>query len=328
MGRRKPKGASTELPKLDELKLDGLLVPPSAQPKVTQEMVDGICNILWHNHQTWPITSAVVEVSRYLYTTGGSFSTIGGMLKEWDKKFWANRKEELDDPDEKFEAALEVLEILPDGEIPEPLEVMMRKVFHQLWKVAVREASTTPLSGQAAKMEQELQVLRQQAADYPRLQMELEIVKQTNERVIKELSATAQLVDKQKLADSESLQQRNEHLNQQFLAEREKSDRLEQELVELREKAIEIESVESQVAQVESKFAQEIMKLEAKLKAKNEQITELQTDNKELTGQVGQQQALQEQVERLQKELNEANGAIAQLQSKRNNSKEITVDAA
>ncbi len=48
--------------------------------------------------------------------------------------------------------------------------------------MAVREASTTPLSGQAAKMEQELQVLRQQATDYPRLQMELEIVKQTGVR--------------------------------------------------------------------------------------------------------------------------------------------------
>lgn len=328
MGRRKPKGANTELPSnLDDLKLEGLLVPPSTQSKVTQEMVNGICHILWHNHQIWPITRSVIEISKYLYTTGGSYSTVGILIKEWDKQFWAGRKEELDDPDELFEAALEVMEILPDNELPEPLRIVWEKTFYQLWKVAVREASTTLLSGQAAKMEQELQLLRQQAADYPRLAMELDIVKQTNERIIKELSTTAQLVDKQKLADAEALQQRNEHLNQQLLTEQEKSDRLQAELLELREKVIEVESLDAQVEQIESKFAQETMQLQAKLDAKVKQLSEAQASNKQLAEQLGEQQALQEQVEALQKELSEANGAIAKLQSCKI-SKEITVDEA
>lgn len=314
MTRKKPKGANTALPKLNELKLDGLLVPPSAQAKITQEMVSGVCHILWHNHQVWPTTQSVLDLCRHLYSVGGSFSSIAPKLKEWDNQFWAGRKEELDDPDELFDAALEVMELLPNGEVPEPLRIIWEKTFYQLWKVTLREASTTPLTGQAAKMEQELTTLRQQAADYPRLAMKVEILEETNQRVIKELNMTAQLVDQQKLADSKSLQQRNEHLNQQLLAEKERSDRLQDEVTNLLGKLDELSGVE-----------RDMTELRAGLELQQKQSDELRSLNKQLSAQVGEEKVLREQIKLLQSELTEANQTIANLQS-RKSGKQITVD--
>ena len=315
MGRKKPKGANTALPKLDELKLDGLLVPSSAQSKITQEMVSGVCHILWHNHQVWPTNQSVLDVCRHLYSVSGSFSSIAPKLKEWDNQFWAGRKEELDDPDELFDAALEVMELLPEGgEIPEPLRVVWEKIFYQLWKTALREASITPLTGQAAKMEQELTTLRQQAADYPRLAMKVEILEETNQRIIKELNMTAQLVDQQKLADSQALQQRNESLNSQLLTEKERSDRLQDEVTDLLGKLDELSDVERDMAE-----------LRAGLEFQQKQNDELRSLNKQLSAQVGEEKVLREQIKLLQSELREANQTIANLQS-RKAGKQITVD--
>lgn len=251
----------------DTLDLTGFDIDQTKQyASITREMVDIACAVLQKN-RVGVVTRSVQAALKHIFGIGGSADTICQLLRDWRSENMASLKQGKGEKD-LISAILESTDdgLLDETDIPEDYLTASRQMAIATYRLAYQNADTSVSGDRMKQLAVDNQLMRQQLADFPKLEFELKFYKAECERQREELREAYMNLNKQKLAEAEEFRRQIDSLHQ------ERND-LEAKLSLAEQRLAEIAALEQKVKDLE----QSLVNAQLSIETKNQRISELET---------------------------------------------------
>lgn len=253
----------------DTLDLTGFDIDQTKQyASITREMVDIACAVLQKN-RVGVVTRSVQAALKHIFGIGGSADTICQLLREWRNENMASLKQGKGEKD-LISAILETTDdgLLDPTDIPEDYLTASRQMAIATYRLAYQNADTSVSGDRMKQLAVDNQLMRQQLADFPKLEFELKFYKAECERQREELREAYMNLSKQKLAEAEEFRRQIDSLHQ------ERND-LEAKLSLSEQRLTEIAALEQKIKDLEQSLANAQLSIETK----NQRLSELETQH-------------------------------------------------
>lgn len=253
----------------DTLDLTGFDIDQTKQyASITREMVDIACAVLQKN-RVGVVTRSVQAALKHIFGIGGSADTICQLLREWRNENMASLKQGKGEKD-LISAILEATDdgLLDETDIPEDYLTASRQMAIATYRLAYQNADTSVSGDRMKQLAVDNQLMRQQLADFPKLEFELKFYKAECERQREELREAYMNLSKQKLAEAEEFRRQIDSLHQ------ERND-LEAKLSLSEQRLTEIAALEQKIKDLEQSLANAQLSIETK----NQRLSELETQH-------------------------------------------------
>lgn len=233
---------------------------------ITREMVDIACAVLQKN-RVGIVTRSVQTALKHIFGIGGSADTICQLLREWRSENMASLKQGKGEKD-LISAILEATDdgLLDPTDIPEDYLTASQQMAIATYRLAYQNADTSVSGDRMKQLAVDNQLMRQQLADFPKLEFELNFYKGECERQREELREAYMNLNKQKLAEAEEFRRQIDSLHQ------ERND-LEAKLSVSEQRLTEIAILEQKVKDLE----QSLVNAQSEIETKNQRLSELET---------------------------------------------------
>ncbi len=282
---------------------------------ISREMVDKACAVLQKNRVRIVVRS-VQAALKDIYGLGGSSENICRFLDEWRRD---NLQAVKDGKGEKnlVAAILEDSELLDETEIPEEVQQLSRQMGVILYTFAHQKADTAISGDRIKELVSQNDVLKAQLVNFPKMEMELHFYKQQHEHQQVELKEAYINLNKQKLVDSESVNEQIQLLKNERINLISRNNELAKQLADTAE--IQAEYVE---------FEGEISRLNGQLEARKREVFTMREQIQVLQAESGHKLVIESQLIAYQNQLKEANETVVRLQTQMQakDSSELQVD--